>query len=232
MKKVILVLIGFVVALVSTVAADGMSMPKNYRMVALDKATMVQEDKNKMYCSKCGMTLPMFYRTNHAAKVDGVSKQFCSIYCLVDAMSGEANVTDVRVVDNTTLKFIRVSQAYYVVGSKKPATMAKKVSKYAFGTKKAADGFADKFGGKVMKYDEMLLGAKRDFDSDSKAKEIRQAKASSKGKSIYAQKCKKIDKKFTSVAEAKEYIVSSGACGKIKGKMLQSLGLYLTRKVK
>lgn len=205
----------------------GMKMPKNYRMVPMGKAEILQKGKSKMFCTKCGMTLPMFYRTNHAATVDAKVKQFCSIYCLVEEMNGGKKATNVKVVDNTTLKFIDANKAFYIVGSSKPATMAKKISKYAFGTKEAAEDFAKKFGGKVMKFDEVLALAKKDFESDTKAKKMRQAKMAKMGEKAYKKKCKTIDKKFTSVAEAKSYIKQSGVCGEIKGKPLQAIGLYL-----
>jgi hypothetical protein len=45
-----------------------------FQSVPMDKATILQSGKDKMHCVKCGMKLPMFYKTNHAAKVDGVQK--------------------------------------------------------------------------------------------------------------------------------------------------------------
>jgi nitrous oxide reductase accessory protein NosL len=205
----------------------GMKMPTNYRMVPMAKAQILQSGKDKMFCTKCGMTLPMFYRTNHAATVDGKVEQFCSIYCLVEAMESGAKVMDVKVVDNSTLKFMDATKAFYVVGSSKPATMAKKISKYAFGTKEAADKFAKQFGGTVMGYADTLAGAKKDYVSDTKAKKKRQAKGAKKGEIIYKKKCKPMDQKFASVAEAKAYITANKMCGKLKGKPLQGVGLYL-----
>jgi nitrous oxide reductase accessory protein NosL len=204
-----------------------MKMPKNYRMVPFAKAQILQKGKTKMFCQKCGMTLPMFYRTNHAATVDGKVEQFCSMYCLVEEMNSGKKVTDIKVVDNTTLKFIDATKAFYVVGSSKPATMAKKISKYAFGTEKAAAEFAGKFGGKVMRYADALSIAKKDFADDTKAKKMRQAKGAKMGEKIYKKKCKPIEEKFTTAAEAKAYIKSSKVCGDIKGKPLQMVGLYL-----
>jgi len=208
----------------------GMKMPKNYRAVPFAKAEILQDGKEKMFCPKCGMTLPMFYRTNHAATVDGKVQQFCSMYCLVEAMNDGAKVENVKVVDNTTLKFIDANKAFYVVGSSKPATMAKKVSKYAFGTKEAAEDFAKKFGGKVMSFDEALAIAKKDFESDTKAKNMRQAKMAKMGEEIYSKKCKKIDQKFKTAAEAKAYITENNVCSNLKGKALQAVGLFLISK--
>ncbi len=202
-------------------------MPHNYRMVPFAKAQILQNGTSKMFCQKCGMSLPMFYRTNHVATVDGKVEQFCSMYCLVEEMNSGKKVTDVQVVDNATLKCIPVEKAFYVVGSSKPATMAKKISKYAFGTEKAAVEFARKFGGKVMHYTDALSIAKKDFASDTQAKKIRQAKAAKMGEKIYNKRCKPIAEKFTTAGEAKAYIKSSKACGNLRGKPLQAVGLYL-----
>lgn len=228
MKK-LFILVGLVVALFAT-ENKGLMMPKNFRAVPFAKAQILQDGETKMFCSKCGMTLPMFYKTNHAATVDGKVQQFCSMYCLIEAMNSAKDVKDIKVVDNSTLKFIPADKAWYVVGSSKPATMAAKVSKYAFGTKEAADKFAKEFGGKVMPFKDALAIAKKDYESDTKAKNMRQAKGAKKGEMIYKNKCQPIEKKFTSVAEAKAYIKSSKACGNIKGKPLQAVGLYLISK--
>jgi predicted RNA-binding Zn-ribbon protein involved in translation (DUF1610 family) len=207
--------------------SGGKKMPKNYRMVPMAKAQILQEGSTKMFCPKCGMTLPMFYRTNHAAKVDGKMEQFCSMYCLIEEINGGKKVTDVQVVDNTTLKFIPAAKAFYVVGSSKPATMAKKVSKYAFGTEQAAKDFAAKFGGEVMRYDAALALAKKDFEGDTAAKKMRQVKAAKKGEMIYKKKCQSTDKKFATAGEAKAFVKANKLCGGLKGKPLQAVGLYL-----
>jgi len=237
MKKLLVVVVALM-GLMGTMQAEGMGhmkqgmsggkkMPKNYRMVPFAKAQILQEGSTKIYCPKCGMTLPMFYRTNHAAKVDGQTEQFCSMYCLIEEMGSGKKITDVQVVDNTTLKFIPVDKAYYVVGSSKPATMAKKVSKYAFGTEQAAKEFAAKFGGQVMRYADALTLAKKDHESDTAAKKMRQAKAAKKGEMIYKKKCQPTDKKFATAAEAKAFVKANTLCGDLKGKPLQAVGLYL-----
>ncbi len=205
----------------------GKKMPVNFRAVPMAKAEIIQKGETKMYCPKCGMTLPMFYKTNHAATVDGKVQQYCSIYCMIEVMNSGAKVTDPKVVDNTSLKFIDATKASYVVGSSKPATMAANISKYAFGTKAGAEEFAKKFGGKVMNYADTLAGAKADYDTDTKKKLMRQAKGAKKGQMIYKKKCKPITEKFTTAADAKAYIKANKSCGDLKGKGLQAVGLYL-----
>jgi len=229
MKKIFFALLALVL-----VANAGLDMPKMqkgmkmpyFRAVSLDKAQILQDNQAKIFCVKCGMTLPKFYKTNHAAKVDGKIEQFCSMHCLVEEINSGKNVTDIQVVDNTTLKFIPVDKAWYVVGSNKPATMSQ-VSKYAFGEKAAAEAFAKNFGGKVMRFKELLAQAKASFEKEKKMIAIRQAKMAKMGEKIYNTKCKKIEQKFHSPAEAKSYIKAHNSC--LEGKALQAVGLYLSR---
>ena len=198
-----------------------------YQAVPMSKAQIIQKGQNKAYCSNCGMTLRMFYKTNHAAIINGKVRQYCSMHCLAeDAVKG-LNPKDIKVIDNTTLKFIPAKKAYYVVGSKKPATMSK-VSKYAFGTKVAAEAFAKKFGGKVMSFDEAFAIAKKAYKKEAMMIGKMQHMMAKKGKMIFTKKCKASNlPKFNSTGEAKAYIKSHKICGKIMGKPLQAVGLYL-----
>ena len=141
MKKLVLLLAAFVMVISNFFseemkhgmhAGHGKKMPTRFQAVSPDKAVILQEGESKMYCPKCGMTLPMFYKTNHAAHVDGKSQQFCSIHCLAEAIADGGKVTGIKVVDNSTLEFIDVIKAWYVVGSSKPCTMTM-TSNYAFG---------------------------------------------------------------------------------------------------
>ena len=229
--KVIIAMIAIASLTTTAINAEavkkGIKMPKDFRTVPAIQAQILQSGEQKKYCPKCGMTLSMFYRTNHAATVDGKVQQFCSIYCMVEAMHAGAKVTDIRVVDNTSLKFIDATRASYVVGSSKPATMAANISKYAFADKSKAEEFAKKFGGKVMSYADTLARAKADYEKDTAKKLMRQAKGAKKGKMLYEKKCKPITKKFATVSEAKAYIKASNSCGDLKGKSLQAVGLYL-----
>jgi len=224
MKKLLV----FMVVLSSVLFAK-MGMMKMYQSVPMDKATILQKGDAKMFCPKCGMTLPMFYKTNHAATDEkGVVKQYCSIHCLAeDAL--EHNLKDMKVVDNSTLKFIPVEEAYYVVGSKKKGTMTM-VSKYAFGTKEAAEAFAKQNGGKIMKFDQVFKMVQDNLKKESAMIAKKQHKMAGMGKMIYAKMCKGDDKRFSTPAEAKAYIKKSGICGDLKGKKLQAVGLYLSGK--
>lgn len=213
-------------------SSKGMDKAKgNFRAVAAEKAEIVQDEKNKMYCPICGMTLPMFYKTNHAATdAKGHTHQYCSIVCEVeDAVKNGTKLTNHKVVDNSTLKFIDATSAYFVVGSKKPGTMSV-VSKYAFGTRAAADKFANMNGGRVLPFDAVYAMVEKSLEKDLKATAMKQSKAARKGEMIYNKMCKKTDKRFTSVADAKSFLTTSGICGKIAGKKHQAVALFLSGK--
>ncbi len=203
---------------------------KMFQTVPLDQATILQKGDTKLFCPQCGMTLPMFYKTNHVAKVDGKEKQYCSIHCLVEDQENNHNVLkDIKVVDVKSLKFIPVDKAFYVVGSDVKGTMSM-VSKYAFSNEKDAKTFVSKHGGKIMNFKEAYEVAKDDFAKDMTMISKKQAMMAKKGQMLYAKKCKSTDKKFDSVAQAKAYISQNGLCKGINPKQLQAIGLFLSRR--
>ena len=201
-------------------------MPTRFQAVPADKAVILQEGESKMYCPKCGMTLPMFYKTNHAAHVEGKPAQFCSIHCLAEAMADDGKVTGVKVVDITTLKFIDVISAWYVVGSEKSGTMSM-ASKYAFGKKSDAQKFAKAFGGKVMTFYATLDLVKSTLEQERAMIEKKQTMATQQGEIMYSNMCISIDGNFTSTAEAKTYLMNKKPCGDMNAKQLQAVGMYL-----
>ena len=204
----------------------GKKMPTRFQAVSSDKATILQEGDAKMFCPKCGMTLPMFYKTNHAAHVDGKIEQFCSIHCLADRMGDGVQVTNIQVVDNTTLKFIDVLNAWYVMGSSKAGTMSM-TSKYAFGKKSDAQNFANEFGGKVMTYYAVLDAVKGTLEQENAMIKKKQAMVAQKGAMIYENLCIPFDRSFNSIADAKTYLITQNPCAKLNGKQLQALAIYL-----
>ncbi len=123
-----------------------------FQSVPPEKAILLQKGPHKTACAICGMYLPKFYKTNHAARTKYGTRQYCSLHCLVaDNELNKTDLTHVQVVDTESLQFIPALTAWYVVGSSKPATMSR-VSKYAFKTKATAEAFAKKYGGKVMDF--------------------------------------------------------------------------------
>lgn len=222
-----------IIAILSITFAYGTEAEKpkmNYQAVPANKATIVQDGETKQYCPVCGMTLPMFYKTNHAATHDGHTAQYCSVHCMVeDKEVNGKNLTDAKVVDNTSLKFIDAKDAFYVVGSSKPGTMSM-MSKYAFANEADAKAFQAENGGEIKKYDEVYAMVAKNMQKEKEAIAAKQAKAAEMGEKLYNKMCKKTDVKFTSVAEAKAYIMKNKTCGEMDGKQLQAVGLYLGRR--
>jgi len=206
--------------------AEPKKMMKPFQSVKKGEATLLQEGKAKAFCPQCGMTLPMFYKTNHAATVDGKVKQYCSIHCVVEDSKKGSKLTDIKVVDLKSLKFIDATKAFYVVGSSKKGTMTM-VSKYAFASKVNADAFAKENGGEVVDYAAAYKVAEGDFDKDSAMITKKQAMMAKKGEMVYNKMCQKTEEKFATVADAKAFVVANKLCKDIKSKQLQAVGLYL-----
>jgi len=201
-------------------------MMKIFQSVSKDKAILLQEGNAKAFCPECGMTLSMFYKTNHAGYIEGKAKQYCSMHCLVEDMQKGIKLENIQVVDSHSLKFIDATKASYVVGSHKKGTMTR-VSKYAFLSKIDAEVFAKVNGGKVTDFKGALDVAKDDFEKDSSMIAKKQAMMRKKGKIIYREMCQKIDKKFDSIAQAKAFILAHKLCQGVQGKQMQAVGLYL-----
>ena len=144
-----------------------------FQTVPKDKAILLQDGKNKSSCIVCGMKLPMFYKTSHASKLGDKDRQYCSLHCLAEEKNiKKMGIKDFRVVDVTSLKFIDAKKAFYVVGSKKKATMSE-ISKYAFADKKDAVIFSKKFKGTVVNFDEALKIAMKDFSKNKITKRVK-----------------------------------------------------------
>lgn len=222
-----------IVALLSVLnAQEGMMKPKMMGMfqTVLD-GKILQDGKSKAYCPVCGMTLKMFYKSNHSATDEhNHIKQYCSIHCLADDMVNDnAKLSNLKVVDIISLEFIDSKKAFFVVGSSKKGTMSM-VSKYAFKFNEDAQKFAKNFGGKVVKFDEVLEIAKSELAKDNTMIEKKRAMASKHGEKLYNKICRKTDKKFASIPQTKTYIVENNLCGDIKGKKLQMIAIYLYKR--
>jgi len=133
-----------------------------FQSVQESEATLVQEGKNKRYCSRCGMDLVKYYKTNHSATHNDIPYQYCSIHCFEDHLGDGVTLKNPQAVDLKSLKFIDATKAYYVVGSQKRGTMSK-ISKYAFANEEDAKAFQSEFGGKIMDFYKALEIAKEDF---------------------------------------------------------------------
>jgi len=135
---------------------------KMFQSVNPKDATLTQSGKNKNSCAICGMNLTKFYKTSHTVVYENKNVQYCSIHCLADHLEKGIEVKNPRVVDVTSLKFIPVLEAYYVVGSKVRGTMSR-VSKYAFSSIEDAKKFQATYGGKIVDFNAALEVAQEDF---------------------------------------------------------------------
>lgn len=224
-------LVGKFVLVASTINVSSLLAGEvDFRVVDPKTAQILQEGKSKMFCPICGMTLPMYYRTNHASEVKGKTHQYCSIHCMhEEAMLNNEEIKNPQVVDNDTLKFIPATSAFYVVGSSKPGTMST-ISKYAFAKEQSAVAFAKEFGGEMMGYDAVSSKVSQGLKADIEMIKKRQAKAANMGEKIYAKVCKQTPQRFESVADAKVFLQESKICGNLKGKDFQQVGLFLAGK--
>jgi hypothetical protein len=143
--------------------SHGGANKQRFQSVPLEKAILLQEGENKTSGIVCGMDLPMFFKTNHSATLDGKVRQYCSIHCLAeDLLIKKLPLTNIQVVDVESLQFITASKAFYVLGSRQQGTMSK-TSKYAFEKEENANAFVKKYGGKIVSFEEALKIAKKDF---------------------------------------------------------------------
>ena len=106
MKKL---LIAIVVLFSMLNANEVTKAPKMMKMFqSVPDGEILQSGKSKAYCPICGMTLKMFYKTNHSAvDKNNHTKQYCSIHCLADTIINDKNkLSNFKVVDTISLKFI------------------------------------------------------------------------------------------------------------------------------
>ena len=104
------------------------------------------------------------------------------------------------------------------------------VSKYAFEKAEDAEAFKNEFGGELMNFEQTYKVASMALEGEMKMVAKKQADMAKKGEMIYNKMCKKTDKKFSSTAEAKAFVMSNNLCGDIKGTQLQAVGIYLGKK--
>lgn len=196
-----------------------------FQTVAPEKAQLRQTGPAKLYCPQCGMNLVKFYKTSHLLLDDGeVVAQYCSLHCLVAA---HPEADEVMVVDAEHLDFIPVSAAHYVVGSDVKGTMTM-TSKYAFADLAEAREFARKHGGVIMDFGEAVARAQKDLATENKMIAKKQARMAQKGRKIHDALCAGADlPPFSSVAQAKAFLVDHHPCGELDDGQYQAVALYL-----
>ncbi len=216
-------------ALLILTLLTSLSFSKMFQSVPPQDAKLLQKGKTKLYCPNCGMNLVKFYKTSHALKENTNTLQYCSLHCLVDA-NQHTDLIKAKVVDAKTLKFINAHDAYYVIGSKKAGTMSMN-SKYAFLSKEDALKFQKANGGKIYNFHQAVDIAYRDLAKDNKMINKKRKMASKKGAMIFDKMCKTANRPaFHSYAAAKEYVLHSGSCAKLKDRQAQAIAIYLVKK--
>lgn len=229
MKKIVQCM-AIVIALTLYSIADAITpnIPTPFETLSLDnKVLLLQKGDTKAFCPQSGMSLAKFYKTNHLAHVDGKIEQYCSLHCLVTRMQeSHMPLSHIQVVDNTTLKFVDVLIAWYVVGSFKSGTMSR-VSKYAFGKKEDAKRFAKQFGGEVMSFHDTLDIVNNNLPKESARIAQKESNMAKKGQLLYENLCIPFEEHFESVATAKAYLLSQEKCAKLSHKQLHAIALYL-----
>ncbi len=198
-----------------------------FQTVPLEKAQLLQQGESKLYCPSCGMHLGKFYKTSHALEHDGHTHQYCSIHCLVEA-NPYHDLTKAKVVDVTSLKFINVTDAFYVIGSEMLGTMTMN-SKYAFAQKADAEAFIKEHGGTLGRFEDALKAVHADFATDTAEIDFKRKMMTQKGAKMYAALCdaKAVLPEFHSIANAKSYITQHKLCGMIDDQKTQAIAIYL-----
>lgn len=208
-----------------------------FQSVEQSEATLLQEGSDKLYCPNCGMNLPKFYKTNHAVKLkNGEVRQYCSIYCYTEErefgyLRDKRELIEMAmVIDVSSLKFINVEDAHYVVGSNKPGTMSK-TSKYAFAKIEDAKEFAKNSGGEVVDFEKAYNSALSDFEKDREyVISKREGMAYKLGEKLYKSCDKKLlkDDHIHTIGELKAAIRDKNICGEgLDDRELQGVSLYI-----
>ncbi len=200
-----------------------------FQSVSPEKAQLLQSGPAKNYCPNCGMNLVKFYKTSHALTEDGVTHQYCSLHCLVEA-NPHSDLIKAKVVDVTSLTFINAHDATYVIGSSVPGTMTMN-SKYAFAKKADAEAFAKENGGTLANFHEAVEIAYRDLERNNAMISQKRFMASQKGAKMFETLCKDASlPDFHSYAAAKSHIVTQNSCGTLSDQQAQAIAIYLVDK--
>ncbi len=202
-----------------------------FQSVAPQKATLLQKGPQKMFCIRCGMLLPKFYKTNHAIRYkDGRIEQLCSMHCLAETIQqvDPATIEKILVVDVPTLKMVDAQKAWYVVGSDVKGTMTRN-SKYAFADKSEAESFAKAHGGKVVDFDTALKIAKADLKKDNVIIGKKRTHMAKIGAKIADKMCDLEAIRtlsFRGIGDLKAQILQKRLCKHLKPRQLQAVAIF------
>lgn len=150
---------GNVVQFQQALAAATKPLPKARNMIFAkrQKGGKIAMPDAQTQCSVCGM-YPARYPDDRA-QVMGMDKKryhYCSTQCLFKALGeGKVKPMAVWVTLQGSGRYDYAGSAYYVVGSRENGPMGPEA--FAFETKQAADGFAQKNGGKFLRFEDVTF---------------------------------------------------------------------------
>ena len=150
---------GKVVQFPQALAAAKKPLPKARNMIFAkrQKKGKIAMPDAQTSCAVCGM-YPAGY-PNNRAQVTGKDKKryhYCSTQCLFKALAeSKVKLMAVWVTLHGSGRYDYAGSAYYVVGSKKNGPMGPEA--FAFETKQAAEAFAKKNGGQVLRFKEVTF---------------------------------------------------------------------------
>lgn len=200
----------------------------DFNKASSSNPVLLQAGEEKHWCPVCGMSLKMYYKTNHGVKLkNGESRQYCSIRCLaVEYDEIKEQVTEVLAVDADTEKMINAKNAFYLVGSKIPGTMTM-VGKLAFEKFESAENFQREYGGEIKNFAGALDMALSSLSSDLAVSYKKKSNMMyPMGKKLYESVCREIPlDKYSRINRLKADVPKY--CGKLDEKKSQAVALYL-----
>lgn len=211
--------------LLSILLVFGALFAADFDKKAQNNPTFVQSGEGKEFCPVCGMSLKNYYKTSYTYEKDGKNFQYCSMRCLISD-NKNLDIDKIKVVDAKTEKLINAKNAFYVIKSDVPGTMAK-FSKLAFENENDAKEFSKNHGGEVVNFAAALELAKKSIKEDNiqRMQKLKKTKIPM-GEKIYKSKCEKIDsKEFKKSNELKAEVYKK--CKNLDEKQAQAVTLYL-----
>lgn len=130
-------------------------------------------------CPFCGMDRQKFAHSRiYVEYDDGSTLGTCSIHCAAVDMAVHIDKAPlkIQVGDYNTKQLIDAETAVWIIGGNKPGVMTHR-AKWAFGTKAAAEAYAQENGGNIAGFEEVMEATYEDMNKDTKMiRERRKAK--------------------------------------------------------
>jgi copper chaperone NosL len=145
--------VGFTEAL--SAATDALAKDRQMIYAKRQKTGKIAAPSPDEHCLVCDMYPARYPETRAQVLVAGNKRiHFCSTHCLFQALSeGKVKPMAVWVTLRDSGRYDYAGSAYYVVGSRENGPMG--LEAFPFETKQAAQAFAQKHGGKVMRFGEI-----------------------------------------------------------------------------